>query len=90
MADCKKCIHKEACAIFADNRNDVILKKSNCRGYKEVAKKPIIRHCKNCEWAHGYGTSSVFCRVRYKDITRTRITAILCRHYRKKEGESNG
>lgn len=85
MADCRKCIHKAACAIFADKRNDVILKNADCRGYKEVAKKPIIRHCKNCEWVHSCGTTIVFCRVRYKDIIRTRITAILCRHYCKKE-----
>lgn len=90
MAECKKCIHKEACAIFADNRNDVILKKANCKGFKEVAKKPIIRHCRNCEWARSYGTPDVYCRVRYKAITRVRITAILCRHYCKKEGAGNG
>lgn len=86
MADCRKCIHKAACAIFADNRKDVILKKSNCRGYKEVAKKPIIRHCKNCEWALSSNhTEDAYCNVKYKIITRLRIMALLCRHYTKRD-----
>lgn len=93
MADCRKCIHKEACAIFADNRNDVILKKAYCRGYKEVAKKPIIRHCKNCEWSKEYfpqtAGCNVYCSVKYKGVQWERITALLCRYYKQEEGADN-
>lgn len=85
MADCRKCIHKAACAIFADNRNDVIFKKADCKGYKETSKKPIIRHCKNCQWTTSSSyTKDAYCNVKYKLITRLRITALLCKHY--KEG----
>lgn len=50
--------------------------------------KPIIRHCRNCEWGcyrNGpYG--SIDCEVKYKTVYdfEQRITALFCKHYKRK------
>ena len=91
-ADCKQCIHKVACAIYADKRSDVILRGYDREGYKETSKKPTIRHCKNCKWVqNAVFTDSVTCTVKYKWILNDyqRITALLCKHYCKKDGADN-
>lgn len=58
--------------------------------------KPIIRHCRNCEYAkipdyHNPDDPylNVSCRVYYEDIEFKRLTALFCRHY-KKRGGTNG
>ena len=47
-------------------------------------KKPMIRHCRNCEWC-----SKEFiiysCIVKYKDCDSPRIQALLCKYYKEKE-----
>ena len=57
--------------------------------------KPIIRHCRNCQWCEhitGFlGSSETYCTVKYKDIEteEQRLEAIFCIHYRKKEVTDN-
>lgn len=55
-------------------------------GDKEVTnEKPIIRHCKNCEWCKTYwGCSGIDCKITYKTIFNQRIKALLCRYYKQK------
>ena len=51
--------------------------------------KPIIRHCKNCEWCkQNKHNDNIDCTVTYKYILEDfqRIKAILCRYYKQKEG----
>ena len=92
MANCKLCVHKMACAIYADNRDKVILSGFDCKGYKETSKKPIIRHCKNCKWVClDVFTDSVTCSVKYKHILseEQRTSALLCRYYSEEDGGNN-
>lgn len=49
--------------------------------------KPIIRHCRNCEWAKDcVPIHPKWCSVKYKEIhpDSQRITALFCRHYKNK------
>lgn len=51
-----------------------------------MSDRPIIRHCKNCEWCKCNGRWSGYnCQVRYKtlDENEMRLTALFCRHYRR-------
>lgn len=59
--------------------------------------KPIIRHCKNCEWANfrlNYynHTDGIRCDVKYKIFYNKsqRLRALFCPHFKKKEVGSNG
>lgn len=45
--------------------------------------KPIIRHCKNCQYYEG--GMRYDCSVRYIDIMFYRLRAWLCRFYKQKE-----
>lgn len=51
--------------------------------------KPIIRHCRNCEWCcYRNGLrGAIDCEVKYKTVHdfEQRITALFCRHYKQKE-----
>ena len=47
--------------------------------------KPIIRHCRNCEYHKGTPCGSVFCDVRYTHITFERLRAVLCKFYKENE-----
>ena len=48
--------------------------------------KPIIRHCKNCEWCKEYKwLSHIDCTVTYKTVWKTRLKALFCRYYKEKE-----
>lgn len=54
--------------------------------------KPLIRHCKNCQWVGGWfgGVSEdIICKVKYKRINngQQRYKALFCRYYKKKEQE---
>ena len=54
--------------------------------------KPLIRHCKNCQWVGGWFGGSfedVICMVKYKRINNSqqRYKALFCRYYKKKEQE---
>lgn len=51
--------------------------------------KPIIRHCRNCEYStHHSTTGNIYCEVKYKIIfdDMQRLSAFMCRHYKQKEG----
>lgn len=56
--------------------------------------KPMIRHCKNCQYCGSWLTieDTITCKVKYKRIldNEQRIKALFCRHYKQKvskEGE---
>ena len=51
--------------------------------------KPIIRHCKNCEYADNYPLlrKSIHCGVKYKWIGKQRFVALFCRFFKAKGGE---
>lgn len=54
--------------------------------------KPLIRHCKNCQWIGGWlgGVSEdIICKVKYKHINngQQRYKALFCRYYKEKEQE---
>jgi len=51
---------------------------------KDKYGKPIIRHCQNCKW-HGSGIIGYECKVKYQNIKRKRLAALLCRHYECRE-----
>lgn len=54
--------------------------------------KPLIRHCRNCEYAKKpYASSSIICDVKYKTIYEEwqRFKACMCGYYKVKEGESD-
>ena len=94
MANCNDCINKTACAIYSKHLGDVMLHNGHCEGYCQKPQKPIIRHCKNCKWStrRGYGDiTSIDCSVRYRsyDNDEQRLRALLCKHYREKEGTNN-
>ena len=56
-----------------------------------MSDKPIIRHCRNCEWCVEYhGCDCIGCRVLYKDIFCQRIKALICPYYKQKGSEENG
>lgn len=94
MADCKICVHKMACAVYADNRNKVILNNAACDGFRPTIKKPIVRHCRNCRWCDKFVPVSngnvVFCSVKYKPVRWQRVTALLCRYFCKVEEADEG
>lgn len=49
--------------------------------------KPIIRHCKNCEYRTAF--LGDYCDVKYKKLYNgmsLRLRALLCRYYKQKEG----
>lgn len=51
--------------------------------------KPIIRHCRNCEYKDSYFRyGQIFCTVKYKRIPSgmLRLKALLCKHYKQKSG----
>ena len=52
---------------------------------KRKNEKPIIRHCKNCEYC-GERFACDYCTVIYRTIDLGRPKALLCRFYKKKEG----
>lgn len=52
-----------------------------------MKKKPIIRHCKNCQWCEYKSIIRDFeCAVKYEPIyDYGRRKALFCRHYTQKE-----
>ena len=51
--------------------------------------KPIIRHCKNCQW-HKPSWMLIDCTVKYNKISFPRLRALFCRYFTKKESEADG
>lgn len=52
---------------------------------KELNEKPLIRHCRNCEWCKEFWLSSdIECKVTYKTIFNQRTKALLCKYYKQK------
>lgn len=49
-----------------------------------MSEKPIIRHCKNCEW-YKYKLLVEQCEVKYQYINNGRIKALFCRFYKQKD-----
>jgi acetyl-CoA carboxylase beta subunit len=54
--------------------------------------KPLIRHCKNCEYStfgNELSTNVVYCKVKYilKFSYEQRVSALLCRYYKRKDDE---
>ena len=47
-------------------------------------KKPMIRHCANCEYGKIRFLRDVDCLVRYEIILSPRLRALFCRFYREK------
>lgn len=47
--------------------------------------KPIIRHCRNCEY-YETGFRIFDCTVRYKDVYCERMRALFCKYYKQKGG----
>lgn len=50
--------------------------------------KPMIRHCKNCEYNHQTIPSNLnngICLVKYSVIFNARKKAIFCKYYKQKE-----
>ena len=52
-----------------------------------MSEKPIIRHCRNCEYSHLKLTGKCGCEVRYTTIDCPRIKAWICRFYKQRESE---
>ncbi len=55
-----------------------------------MIRKPMIRHCFNCEYGQAKGSYKPkygYCDVKYTTIKRPRIIGMLCRHYKEKVGE---
>ena len=59
--------------------------------------RPLIRHCKNCEWSNfelgRYNhLDEIICNVKYEHISNCnqRVQALFCRHYKKKRSDNNG
>lgn len=55
--------------------------------------KPIIRHCKNCEWSIKKDlslTCGIVCKVTYDYIPndRQRAQALFCRHFKKRSDDN--
>lgn len=50
--------------------------------------KPIIRHCRNCQWYEPAFICSYKCSVRYKEVIFERLRAWLCRFYKQKEEQN--
>ena len=51
--------------------------------------KPLIRHCRNCEWSSYHPAIHEKCSVFYKFIRHPRLTAWLCRFYKMKGSADN-
>lgn len=52
---------------------------------KNINDKPMIRHCMNCKYRQQRYYSG-YCDVKYQSIEFPRLEALLCRHYKQKEG----
>lgn len=54
-----------------------------------MADKPIIRHCRNCQWYIGPYLPGLTgdCDVKYEQCFNPRRKALFCRFYKKKEKE---
>lgn len=48
-------------------------------------KKPMIRHCYNCEWCDRY-MGHAKCTVKYEPVINGRLEAIFCRYFKMKGG----
>lgn len=51
--------------------------------------KPIIRHCRNCEYSKGYMWHIVSCDVKYIEIpeSKQRFKGLFCRFFKPKESD---
>ena len=49
--------------------------------------KPMIRHCRNCEYAQAKPSALIHCIVKYKyyTIDKQRRVAIFCRYYKRRK-----
>ena len=50
--------------------------------------KPIIRHCRNCQWYSRELCGMYQCSVRYKRVLYERLRAWFCRFYKQKEEQN--
>ena len=47
--------------------------------------KPIIRHCKNCQYGHCENyIDALYCEVYYKWVKHKRLRGLFCRFFRAK------
>lgn len=53
-----------------------------------MSEKPIIRHCRNCEYSYMKYTGGCGCEVRYTTIDFPRIKAWICRYYKQRENQT--
>lgn len=54
--------------------------------------KPMIRHCKNCKWNQvlfGKTISLCYCKVKFRNVNRPRIMALICSYFSMKEREND-
>lgn len=55
--------------------------------------KPIIRHCKNCDYCckFNHPCDNIYCSVRYNCVSNgiQRIRALFCSYYKKIKGADN-
>jgi hypothetical protein len=54
-----------------------------------MSKKPIIRHCRNCEYHKPAHIFDAWCDVKYKWIEKGKKGARFCRYYKQKGSEEN-
>lgn len=57
-----------------------------------MSKKPIIRHCRNCEWGQLFLDGDIKCQVTFKYFiynSEQRRKALFCRYYKQKGSEEN-
>ena len=52
-----------------------------------MSEKPIIRHCRNCEYSYSRLCGECGCQVRYTTIDFPRIKACICRFYKQRESK---
>lgn len=51
-----------------------------------MSDKPIIRHCKNCEYSCEWiliDSCCITCKVKYKSIYHQRLVALFCKYFKK-------
>lgn len=48
--------------------------------------KPMIRHCRNCEYSTYFVRDTIYCDVKYKLKIQEeqRISAVFCRYYKQR------
>lgn len=55
-----------------------------------MSNKPMIRHCRNCEWGKETLTTDTWCTVKYcyRFDYSQRIAALLCKFYKQRSDDN--